>query len=1001
MFRVKHLRAIALAVTLVFLFSSVAFAAAPKYVYFQSGSDMVKVDYGKAVNDAMNNDNTLYNAVKQYVGAAEETGAPVIVETDDQKVLDYQKALGAGKRFADIVNDPAYQTSKPEEVQKELRVENGQAVIGDIRPEVVEISSITPTDTLGVVEIVAEGTTAEALQAAITPACTVAAKEGVPNTYTVTIQNAAYDQEITLQFAAGFQLKAGVNNKVKWASPPLEVTGVSAVNSKTLKVEFSKAIQDTSAITFSIKRDGNTVVLNPTWSEDKKSVQLISATKLLAGQYVVTVSGAQFAEGKNTGAVNVEAEKVAKIEFIGDKLIKDTSVPDKKASVGYKVLNQYNEDVTKDAIASNINWTASVQVTSLDDDNQGKLTLEKLTVFAQNETIIITGVDPASGTTVTKSFTLGDVPAPASFAFGDVKLPQGATRIYTGQNPAATINVTATDQYGNAIKDTATLNNTVNLISSDSNVSFTFDSDAIGNPIVNVNTSSMTTANKVVLTAVVKATGATTSITLDVVKPAEPASVELGQVSGVIAAGDSPNTLVVPLTVYDQFGNVMSADDVVKNAGSIQVTATGPLAEIVEIATSGDYKGKIVNKAQIPDSTGPATIVVTVPATGKTASINVEIKDKRVISELVAPASLTTNLLQGATSSFAFQVKDQYGELIKSPTNANNNDNLTWKVSISKVSGDDGALLLSQAGDVPIVDNVATGASESALAASNAITVQADRNKTGTANLTAQLLKGTEVVSQVVLTFTVTATSGGLNYSIKDIPVLYKNANASTDPSTDPYAEKVEVIATDASGKTYTINPDDILSITSDNDNINVSGNIVYGDNNPKLDKDVTGTLTVVFNTKDDVKTLTKSVTVSAADLAAQKVYIVDKAIDGTNLKLASGAAEISTVDAVYASGSWSVSQAVYAGVLDQFGRITPADASDKTHAEVTAKVTNIVNLTGVSDNIVNIVRSTGEVMINFSGVDFTAGNTSGSFRVVLTTSNGKVGYFNVQARKQ
>jgi len=994
--RVKHLRIISLAVALVFLFSSVAFAAVPQYVYFQSGSNMVKVDYAKAVNDAMNDDNTLYNAVKQYVGEAEETGAPVIVETDDQKVLDYQKALGAGKRFTDIVSEPAYQTVKPE-ANKELRVENGQAVIGDIRPEVVEISSITPTDTLGVVEIVAEGTTAEALQAAITPACTVVAKEGVPNTYTVTIQNAAYDQEITLQFAAGFQLKAGVNNKVKWASPPLEVTGVSAVNSKTLKVEFSKAIQDTTAITFSVKRDGNTVVLNPTWSEDKKSVQLTSATKLLAGQYAVTVSGAQFAEGKNTGSVKVEAEKVAKIEFIGDKLIKDASAPNKKASVGYKVLNQYNEDVTKDAIASNINWTASVQVTSLNDDNQGKLTLEKSTDFAANETIVITGVDPASGTTVTKSFTLGDVPALASFAFGDVKLPQGATRIYTGQTTAATIAVTATDQYGNAIKDPAALNSTVNLISSDSNVSFTFGSDANGNPIINVNTSSMTAANKIVLTAVVKATGATTSITLDVVKPAEPASVELGQVSGVIAAGDPANTLVVPLTVYDQFGNVMSADDVVKNAGKITVTATGPLDKMVGIATSGDYKGKIVNNSPIPsDKTGPATIVVTVPATGKTASINVEVKAQRMISELVAPASVTTNLLQGASSSFAFQVKDQYGQLLKSPTSSNDNANLTWKVSISKVSGDDKALLLNNANGGTVVENVyATGSSESALAASSAITVQADPNKIGTANLTAQLLKGTEVVSQVVLTFTVTATSGGLNYSIKDIPVLYKGATGFSDP----YAEKVEVIATDASGKTYTINPGDIVSITSDKPNnivVDLGQKKVYGNNS--TDKDVTGTLTVVFSTKDDVKTLTKSVTVSAAALAAQKVYLIDKPITGVITALPSGAAEISTVDAVYANGSWSVTQAVYAGVLDQFGRITQADATDKAHADVTATITNVVNLT--NGPTVDIIATTGEVKLNFTGVDFTSDKTSGSFRVVLTTSNGKVGYFNVQARK-
>ncbi|WP_194174955.1 Ig-like domain-containing protein [Desulfofundulus thermobenzoicus] len=107
--------------------------AVPRYVYFQIGSDMVMVDYAKAVNDAMNDDDTLYNAVKQYVGEAEESGAPVIVETDTQVVLDYQKALGAGKRFTEIINDPGYQTGRPE-VQKELRVENGRAVIVVMQP---------------------------------------------------------------------------------------------------------------------------------------------------------------------------------------------------------------------------------------------------------------------------------------------------------------------------------------------------------------------------------------------------------------------------------------------------------------------------------------------------------------------------------------------------------------------------------------------------------------------------------------------------------------------------------------------------------------------------------------------------------------------------------------------------------------------------------------------------------------------------------------------------
>ncbi|SHJ13428.1 cohesin domain-containing protein [Desulfofundulus thermosubterraneus] len=130
----KSLRAAVLAVFFAFLLASVAFAAGvPQYIYFGSGSDIVKVDYAKARTDAMNGNKTLYNGVVQHVGNAMETGADVVVETDDQKVLDYQKGFSAGKRFADIVNDPAYRTGKPE-AGRELRVENGRAVIVDIRP---------------------------------------------------------------------------------------------------------------------------------------------------------------------------------------------------------------------------------------------------------------------------------------------------------------------------------------------------------------------------------------------------------------------------------------------------------------------------------------------------------------------------------------------------------------------------------------------------------------------------------------------------------------------------------------------------------------------------------------------------------------------------------------------------------------------------------------------------------------------------------------------------
>lgn len=129
----EFLRVTVSAVFLSFLVTGAASAAVPKFVYFEAGGGMVKVDYTRAVSDAMNDDRTLYDALVRYVGEAELTAAPVIVETDTGVFLDYQKALGEGRRFADIVRDPAYRTGRPE-AARELRVENGRAVIVDIRP---------------------------------------------------------------------------------------------------------------------------------------------------------------------------------------------------------------------------------------------------------------------------------------------------------------------------------------------------------------------------------------------------------------------------------------------------------------------------------------------------------------------------------------------------------------------------------------------------------------------------------------------------------------------------------------------------------------------------------------------------------------------------------------------------------------------------------------------------------------------------------------------------
>jgi uncharacterized repeat protein (TIGR02059 family) len=130
-------------------------------------------------------------------------------------------------------------------------------------------------------------------------------KEGVPNTYIVTIQNAAYDQEITLQFAAGFQLKAGVNNKVKWASPGLEVKSVSAIDAKTVKVVFPAAVTaDITAAQFKVVQNGQEIQV----SAVEKAADNLSATLTLAA----ALSHGDFTVNGVTGTIDLQAPKLVK-----------------------------------------------------------------------------------------------------------------------------------------------------------------------------------------------------------------------------------------------------------------------------------------------------------------------------------------------------------------------------------------------------------------------------------------------------------------------------------------------------------------------------------------------------------------------------------------------------------------------------------------------------------------------------------------------------------------
>lgn len=666
---------------------------------------------------------------------------------------------------------------------------------------------------------------------------------------------------------------------------------LSAINATTLKVTFNGTVTDYSNATFSIKRGTTSIVLPATWNAEKTEATFVSSTNLVKGDYTVTVSGIELADGNHTVSTTVEAQKIGKIEFVGNTLAKTA---DDKGTIGFKVYDQYGTDITGTAnsLINAITWTSSVATDSLNDTN-GVLTLDATANFVKDQTFVITAVDPATGVNKAVSVNIGESSSVNTLSLGEVKLPTNKTRIYSGSATAATIDLTAKDQYGNAL-DTAAKISGVTLLSSDAAVVPTI-TDVDAKAVININTAALASAKSVTITAVLNATGQTVTKTLSIVEPSKADTISIGQSeTNTIAVNDAAGKIVFPITVTNQFGEELTAKEIAeqKIAGNLTVTSTGALTTAtmdVDTTVGSKTYGKLINTAANTDAKGVGTIVVTT-ATGKTASVNVTTTDARKIVEIAAPTTVIANLVSGATSTFEYKYKDQYGDIV-TPSAANRNSDLTWKFTVTDLTGDAGVISV----------NKTTGVDEDGI---GEVTVSATAGKAGTAKVIAQLLNASdEVVSQVETTFSVIANNAsGLTYSIKNIPTLFADAtSAQAVDGTDVDARAIVIEATDGTN-TYAVPNSQIIGISSVNGAVIASaaklGDVAFDaqDNNwvvGAADSDdinfatgsdtYTDTVRVTVNTADGLKVLEKQVTVSKTAKRTQELKVIDTALVAAN----------------------------------------------------------------------------------------------------------------------
>lgn len=447
----------------------------------------------------------------------------------------------------------------------------------------------------------------------------------------------------------------------------LRVESVSAINAKTLKVEFNNAIaeQDQAKVTFDVKRGTIATTVETTWAEDGKSVELARATNLLAGTYTVTVGGLEFAEGANVGTVEVEAQEIASLEIATDNVIIGNPV-----DLVYNAKDQYGEkmDVTADKIAwTVVNTTDITRAVTAGTGTPATDKVIKLDTSATNvdDVLRVTAFLTADPTIkVVKEVTVSNV-FTQEFALGTVVLPEGKTRLDQAVSAYdVELSYTAADNYGEAVKlpasQTGATIGEITFVSSNEDLVKVANmaTDAKSKLTFKVEAAK---SGKATLTALNNSTGETSSVEIEVFATAAPATAEFGEFKdgAEIVAGDAAGTAKLGITFFDQYGEAIE-DDTYTIGTDFNVTVTGAGTLTVTPALVGGYMVFDDSNA----TAGTYTITLVHKTTGASASTQVTVNEARVPNELKVKTAPDASVEVAGTTDVTFEVYDQYGKLI-------------------------------------------------------------------------------------------------------------------------------------------------------------------------------------------------------------------------------------------------------------------------------------------------------------------------------------------------
>jgi trimeric autotransporter adhesin len=438
-----------------------------------------------------------------------------------------------------------------------------------------------------------------------------------------------------------------------------QVVSVSAINSKTLEVKFNKAVDDTKA-KFEVKRGSITANISKvTWSEDKKAVQLELASKLFAGDYTVNVTG--LTDQALTGTVKVENEKVAKIEILSDNAILASGPSPTSVSVGYKVYNQYGEDITSKTTLSATSSTGTAVV----DSSKGIVTISGLTSPKVGDKVSLTLVHADTATAVSKTLTISESSKVSEVKITGLYNPDGKELSEDTRDNDFYLLVDAKDQYGNDLTASDLNASSVAVSSSNTLVANATAGDfkeltIDGKKRIGLKLdTSAATAGKTTISIITLSNAKVAQYEVEVKEAAKVDTFVLAQPE-LAVAGEKVN---IPFEAYDKQGNKVTKKELLD---LVSVKANGAGLTNVSVPFEKDAKtGEVKLSLDLSGATptgGKVTLTAITP-TNKVATLVLDVKEKAKPVYVAGLKDIDGNVKAGSSVKLTLDnliVKDQY-----------------------------------------------------------------------------------------------------------------------------------------------------------------------------------------------------------------------------------------------------------------------------------------------------------------------------------------------------